>query len=106
MEGVETTVSTNGLRKMSWEGFIGFSVKAKDTEENAGVHTKFREYAKKQCDGNYTLAIKLLLDYVESDYKYQSLFEQILDLGTELDEIKVKVNEDKKEKDEVKKNAF
>lgn len=105
MEGIETGDSSNFLRKHSYEGYVGFNVKAKDTDENKNIHSSFRDFANKECEGNYTLALKQLLSLIESDYKYQSLFELILDMQDRIDVLELKLNEKKTKKDEVKDNG-
>ena len=91
------------LRKHSYEGYIGFNIKAKDTDENIRIHEQFRNFANAECEGNYTLALKQLLSTLETDFKYQSLYELLLDLQDRIDMIEQKQNE---KKDEVKNYAF
>lgn len=100
MKGVNTNVNTDKLREISWEGFIGFTVKAKDNESNLETHTKFREFCKETSDGNYTLGLKYLLDTIDNDYKYQMLYESILDLQEEVAELKTVKTEEKKQPQE------
>jgi hypothetical protein len=99
MVEVKTEVSTSGLRKVAWEGHIGFTVKAKDTDQNLEVHNRFREFCKENCEGNYTLGLKQLLEIV-------SLFELIMELTDEVELLKVQIQDKKEDKDEVKNNAF
>ena len=99
MEGEE---KVDFMRKHAWEGFTGFTVKAKDTDENVDIHKQFKDFATQECQGNYTLALKQLLSVIDSDYKYQSLFELILDMQDRIDVLELKLNE---KKDEVKENG-
>jgi len=106
MEEIDTRLSTKGLREVSWDGCIGFTVKAKDTDCNQQTHNRFRSFCNDNTEGNYTLGLKQLLEIVDSDYKYQSLFEMIMDLQDEIAIIKTKLEDKKTEKKEVEHNAF
>lgn len=95
---VVTKLSTKELRELAWEGHIGFTVKAKDNDINQGTHEKFKFFCKENSEGNYTLGLKILLDMVEQDYKYLTLYEDIIELRDEVEQLK----EVKKEKTEDK----
>jgi hypothetical protein len=73
---VETDLD-NGLRTMADKGFIRFSIKANDTDENQRVHEAFKEFCNVECDGNYTQGLKILLKNYENDYRFDSLYELI-----------------------------
>lgn len=49
------------LRQSGWNGYIGFSIKAKDTEDNNAVHNAFLEFSKMEAKNDHTLALRLLL---------------------------------------------
>ena len=100
---VERRINTEVLKKVAQEGFIGFSIKAKDNECNEQVHKEFREFARQACDNNYTVALKLLLDNKESDYKYEMLYNTLIELQDRVAVLEIKPDENK---DEDKKNAF
>lgn len=68
-----------GLRDLDIPGFIRFSIRAKDTEENVEVHNKFKEYAKLYHRNDYTKALDELLVIAHSS------------IWKELNEIKRKV---------------
>lgn len=65
------------LRKMDAAGFIGFSIKAEDTEQNQKIHDAFRELARVECRDDYTAALELLLRYYEADAKTEMLWDAI-----------------------------
>lgn len=72
------------LKDLGVPGTIGFNVKAKDTKENQKVHDGFREFCNSETRGDYTLGLKVLMDYVRSDEKYKSLLVKIEDLENKL----------------------
>jgi hypothetical protein len=85
------------LDELNVPGFIRFSIKAKDTEENNRVHNMFREFCKVEVDDNYTLGLKKLLEYYAEDYKFESLHLMIEELKAEIDELRE--SKPKKEKE-------
>lgn len=79
------------LRKLPVEeGFIRFSIKAKDTDENKRIHEMFREFCKSEADDNYTLGLKILIEYFSQDFKFESLHLMIEELRSEIDAMKEK----------------
>lgn len=91
---VETDVKKpfNGLG----EGFIRFSIKAEDTEKNVAVHEGFKEFARVECGDDYTLALQILLNNYDMDWKLQEVYAAIADLRAKVES----GVEDNKEKDE------
>ena len=93
---------TDVLRNMGVNGFIGFSVKAEDNDSNRAIIKSFLEFAKVECDNNYTLAIRKLMEGNQRDYLLEVLSGKILELENKLNEVKgVKKKEDDKKNDEV-----
>jgi hypothetical protein len=72
---METDVK-EGIKDLG-KGFIRFSIKAEDTVESREVHEQFKEYCKIECDNNYTLGLKSLLNYVKEDVKAMMLYDLI-----------------------------
>lgn len=97
MEEVETKYNNNTLRSVSQNGYIRFSIKANDTDENVKVHEAFKDFAKVECDDNYTLALRKLLEYYEMDVKYTIMYQKIEELEFNLKELENKLKEPKKE---------
>ena len=89
------------FKDLNEPGFIRFSIKAKDTEENKRVHDLFRDFCKSEADDNYTLGLKRLLEYYMEDFKFESLHLMIEELRAEVDILKSKTDEPKKDKTEV-----
>lgn len=87
------------LEDLGVNGFIRFSIKADDTEPNRKTHESFKEFCKTECDDNYTLGLRKLLEYYQLDWKYESLWDEIGILKGELEVLKNKIKEEKKEKD-------
>jgi len=61
------------LKDLSDNAYIGFSVKARDTEHNREVHDWFDSFSKTQAGHNHTAALGILKNLV----KYQSMFEEL-----------------------------
>jgi len=63
---------------------IRFSIKADDTEANQAVHDAFKEFAKIECDNNYTQALKALLQAYEDDWRFEQLNERLTEIEMKL----------------------
>ena len=74
---------------------IRFSIKADDTEENQRVHDAFKKFSEIETDNNYTLALRKLLEFWESDWRYEQLSYRIAEIESRISE------PEKKEKEEV-----
>lgn len=74
------------------EGTIRFSIKANNTSTNEAIHEEFKNFCEIECDNNYTMGLKLLLDYKKDDYKFELLYETIKKLNIEIEELKSKLN--------------
>lgn len=81
------------------DGKIWFTIRANNTPENILIHKAFKDFAKIECDNNYTLGLRVLMEYRQADFKYESLYAQIQQLQAEVKELKLKL-EPKKEKKE------
>lgn len=95
MTEIETSVDNDGLREIA-EGYIRFSIKAKDTEDNKAIHDGFKAYCEAECDNNYTQGIRNLLKNYENDFKFQALYELAEYLKTEVAILKREIEELKK----------
>ncbi len=91
------------LREIA-KGFIIFSIKADDTEENEGVHKAFWEFCKVETNNDYTQGIKRLLEFYEADFKYELLYNQIGELRTTLNDLQSSVVQLNKEPSSKKPN--
>lgn len=85
------------------EGTVRFGIKAKNTPENIAIHEAFKSFCEKECNNDYTLGLKYLLESMQTDFKYESLSERLMYIREELDELKTKVDalsrDTKKEKE-------
>ena len=90
------------LRELGVDGFIRFSIKAHNTEENMAVHNAFKEFCKVESDNNYTLGAKKLLEYYQTDYKFEMIVEKLQELEARIEQVEGKPVEDKEKKE----NAF
>jgi hypothetical protein len=90
------------------DGTIRFGVKTKNTPENVAIHENFKRFCEQECNNDYTLGLKFLLNAIASDYKYESLSERITYLKTELDELRIEIENSKKnfKKKDEDRNAF
>jgi hypothetical protein len=82
MDGVET--KNINLRSLSKDGYIGFSIKTKDTEDNAKVHKDFLSFCYRECGDNYTLGLKVLLSTYDSAEVFRVLYEELAVVKDEL----------------------
>jgi hypothetical protein len=76
---------------------IRFSIKADDTEANQAVHDAFKEFAKIECDNNYTQALKVLLQAYEDDWRFEQLSMRLAEVEGRLFAPKVEEQVEKKE---------
>ena len=84
---IKTDIREANLRE-AWEGFTGFTVKAKDTSCNQKIHERFKTYCKDRADNSYTVGLDKLLDIAEADFKYSMLSEKLDLLQQVLDDLK------------------
>ena len=87
----------SGIREMNVEGTIRFSIKTFDTEENEAIHSGFKEFCKIECDNNYTLGLKRLLEHYEHQNHIEALWSSIAELDAKIENNKPKEEEEKKE---------
>lgn len=62
------------------DDYIGFSVKAKDTEHNQKVFDWFFNFAKRHAKNDYTIALNTLKEQRESRLSTLVLIDKILDM--------------------------
>lgn len=74
-------------------GFIGFSVKAKDNDENRAVHEWFTGLAEASFSGDYTATLRFLKDSVEVNAKEEALFVQMNELHSRLGKLDAQLKE-------------
>lgn len=72
-------------------GYVGFSVKAKDNEVNREVHGWFTDLSEKSFSGDYTATLSFLKDSVEVNVKEEALFAQINDLRQKVLELEQRI---------------
>jgi len=103
---VQTDYNTeNSLREIA-QGYIRFSIKTEDTEENNVVHNAFKEFCRVETNNDYTMGIRKLLEYYQGDFKYEILYNSIQGIQVELDELKESLKKPTKEENEEDGNAF
>ena len=90
MVEVETDIKKMNLRSIA-PGFIGFNVKARDTEANQATHDSFREFCKVETDRNYTQGLNKLLEYYSGDYKYEMIYETIQEVKVLIEDLRSSV---------------
>ena len=89
---VKTNVTEINLRDIA-RGTVRFSIKADDTLENLHVHNAFKEYCKVETDNNYTQGLRKLLEFYETDYKFELMFNKIEELTVTVAELSASVSE-------------
>lgn len=89
------------IRKIpAQERYIRFSIKCDDTRENQKVHEAFKEFAKLECDNNYTIALRKLLESYQQDWKYESLSMRLMSVESAISAIEREKEEEKKKPEE------
>jgi hypothetical protein len=92
------------------DGYTRFSIKAEDTEENTKTHEAFKEFCKIETNNDYTLGLRKLLEFYESDFKYELLYERLDEQSVALANLQGSVNElvqsPRKEEDDQESTAF
>ena len=86
-DGIETDIKNAGLRDL-WKGKTGFTIRADDTEANQATHEEYKTFCKMQCDNNYTQGLRVLLDYVKGDFKYEMIYDKLSEQAATLAELK------------------
>lgn len=83
----------SALRSISKDGFIGFNIKAKNTEDNQETHDGFKQFAKNECGDDYTLALKTLLVYYQEEAKFEAIWEVVKQQQYRIDELSQKIED-------------
>jgi hypothetical protein len=79
------------LTGIAEKGYVRFSIKAEDSPYNVSVHSAFKEFCSVECDNNYTLGLKKLLEHYERDAHYEALWDGLSALRQEVEDLKLKV---------------
>lgn len=87
---VETQMTKDGLRDMA-DGTIRFTIKTKDTLENMQIHAAFKDFCRVETDNNYTLGLRKLIEYYQSDAKIEMIYHNIQELNVALHDLKSSV---------------
>lgn len=64
------------LRELGAKGILKFTIAADDTEDNEKVHKQFREWCKYYTKNDYTVGLRVLLEYYMSQGYFNVLWEQ------------------------------
>jgi hypothetical protein len=88
MDEVKTTVDLHGIAE---KGYTRFSIKAEDTPQNAATHGAFKEFCEVECDNNYTLGLRKLLENYETDARFEGMWDHIATLRDEVVELQKRV---------------
>ena len=99
MDEINSDVDS-GVRELPVTGFIRFSIKAEDTENNDMTHKAFKEFCRVECGNDYTLGIRTLLKAYEDDYRFESLWEKIQEVNSRIDKLEPKKEVKKEEVEE------
>ena len=73
------------LQSHGIEGFVRFSIKAKDNEHNKSIHNNFKEFSSIVCGGDYTLALDTLLRCYSERENLEALWSKVKELEARLD---------------------
>ena len=65
------------MSNVDYDENIGFSVKAKNTEENQRIHDEFKAFCKHNCKDDRTIGLSLLLNHFNNYNKLLELDERV-----------------------------
>lgn len=85
------------LRDLNVPGFTRFSIKATDSIENQAIHNGFKEFSKIECNNDFTLGLKRLLEHYEHQNHIEALWSKMAELDARFEEILQKPEEKKEE---------
>ena len=69
------------------DGTIRFSITAEDNTDNDKTHKDFRQWCKGYTKNDYTIGLRVLLDYYHSNGYFELLWEQLKNLETRITEL-------------------
>jgi len=84
------------LTELNVPGFIRFSIKAEDTQENQEVHNWFKDFAHEETSNNYTKAIARLRELAMGDFKISMLYDIVENLEQKIKQLEEKLEANKK----------
>lgn len=90
----------DSLEELGVPGFIILKMKADDTEQNRAIHNGFRDFAFVECRNDYTLALGKLLEFYEADAKTEMLWAEVQRLKSEVQELRLRLDEPAKDDSE------
>jgi len=90
---VSTDVVKEGGPRDIAVGTVRFSIKAEDTFENMQVHAAFKDFCRVETDNSYTQGIKKLLEYYQSDYKIEMIYNKLNEQSVTLNDLKSSIVE-------------
>ena len=79
-----------------------FAIKFSNTPKNRDIHKAFIKYAWDEHDGGYFQAIKSLMEYIQGDFKYATLYDDINRLRKDVEDLRNLLQT----KEEPKQNKF
>jgi hypothetical protein len=95
-------VDLSGLQDHGVKGYIRFSIKAKDTKDNKTIHSDFKKFSSMVCNGDYTLALGLLMRSYEDRGMFEAMWEELKRVQGDVEELRTSLVSDDKVKDEDK----
>ena len=69
-------------------GYVRFSIKAKDSKENKAIHSNFKEFANMVCNGDYTVALGLLMRSYEDRGMFEAMWEKLKEVEGSIEEVR------------------
>jgi len=81
------------------------TIKAKRNDHNEGVIRQFKLFCKNETDNDYTQGLKRLLEHYSTDWKYESLYNEISELKTDIAEIKISKDQEVQTRKDKKENG-
>lgn len=85
------------IRDLSEEGKIWFTIRANDTEQNSTIHKAYKDYCKTECNNDYTMGLKRLLELSDGEAKFEMLYDTLVELQSRVAELEKPKKEEKEE---------
>lgn len=86
------------LRKLSDDGYIRFSIKAKDTVQNEAIHAAYRDFCRIHAKNDYTHGLHLLLRSFDFVSNINGIWKAVEDLEERMLEVEDLFNKEPEQK--------
>lgn len=93
-------IDLSGLQDHGVKGYVRFSIKAKDTDNNKAIHSDFKAFAEMVCNGDYTLALGTLMRSYEDRGMFEAMWDKLKDVEHRIEEVRALTQKPADEEDD------